>query len=504
MGDLQADLRKGAPKDAIVYYFNGSGTSAYEHPPTIESIEDKYPSLNHTAYRNVTLAGWSAGGRAVQRWLDQDSNGIMAVLLADALYTGLVNGKADPKPLESIFAFAFNAAQALTSDGPIFVFWHSAIVPPGYASSGQCAEAIREYLEEHLGPMESFTPPESFRATVTSAYRLGNCILLGYNGADAAEHIREAHLIDDAMQAFVPWCSPEPIDSESVAALTNETPIIDVDPAVETVTIVDTDVVQSVEVRVIHPGMTGPDVIAWQERLNAPAFNNAYNCGKVDGSFGTNTTRATRAFQIDHYVGADGCVDKSTRVAMTAALLDLANATVENATAALPRDSLELRALAIAIDEIGQHEIQGVDQNPRIQEYLRGARRNGLPIGDSEDIAWCAAFIGWCNTQAMYHGEKIPAWRVSVTELWQDALRLGTAKTSAHVPQPGDLILFKRNGQDPRVGGQGHVCMVETAPDANGRFTTIGGNEGGSLHSGGEVMRSVRRVTDAAIAGYIA
>ena len=541
MGDLQADLRKGAPTDAIVYYFNGAGTSAYNHPPKVDEIAAKYPMKDGTPYRHVSIAGWSAGGRAVQRWLD-NPNGIDAVLLADALYTGLVNGKADPTPLESAIHFAIDAATSPEGSGPIFVFWHSSITPPGYASSGQCADVIREAIEKAVGPMVDFTPPASFRATLTSAVRHGNCILLGYKGADAAEHIREAHLIDDAMQVFVPWCSPDcgvveggspvcyvvptgdgeangheaPIDLApiSVAPFTKPTgtsvePAPESTPTIETVSdpveVVEPEPV-SIKVRVIHPGMTGPDVIAWQEALNSQAFNHAYDCGKVDGSYGTNTMRATHAFQIDHHVGADGCVDKSTREAMTTALLNLAQANVALATA--PSDgssivSLSQRRLTIALGELGQHEIPGAAQNPRIREYERGARRNGLPVADSEDVAWCAAFVGWCTAKAAIFGEKTSPWRISVAEIWQDAIHLGTAKAATYVPQPGDLILFKRNGQDPRNGGQGHVCIVETSPDSNGLFTTIGGNEGGSLHNGGEVMRSQRRATDDMIAGYV-
>ena len=552
MGDLQADLRKGAPKDAIIYFFNGAGTSAYNHPPKVAEIKAKYPTSNGTPYRHVTVAGWSAGGRAVQRWLDNYStgidavsNGVDAVLLADALYTGLVDDKADPTALDSAIHFAIDAATSPEGSSPIFVFWHSSITPPGYASSGQCADVIRAAIEKTVGPMADFTPPTSFRATLTSAVRHGNCILLGYKGADAAEHIREAHLIDDAMQAFIPWCTPDcgvvegsdpvcyvvpatdsvvepapisaapttkPTGTTSVVHAVVEpapesTPTIAVDASADGVATPDEDAVEhapiSVKVRVIHPGMTGPDVTEWQEHLNSPAFNHAYDCGKVDGSYGTNTMRVTRAFQIDHHVGADGCVDKSTRDAMTTALLELAQANVAANVTPIEGDSLSLRRLAIALGELGQHEIPGAAQNPRIREYEQGARRNSLPVADSEDVAWCAAFVGWCTAKAARLGEKTSPWRISVAEIWQDAIHAGTAKAATYTPQPGDMILYKRNGQDPRNGGQGHVCIVETSPDKNGLFTTIGGNEGGSLHHGGEVMRDSRRVSDVMIAGYV-
>ncbi len=211
MGDLQPELRRAAPGDAIVYYFNGPGTSRYEHPPTIEDVVARFPPVGGEPYRFVTLAAWSAGGRAVQRQLDAGFiyRGRIpdAVLLADALYAPLVNGKVDMAPLASVVEFAVRAA---TEPGRIFVMWHSAIQTPGYASSSQCAAAVRAAVEARVGlRLEAvFAPPLDGRA-VARALRLGNFLQLAYGGASAHEHIAEAHMIDEAMQAFVPWASPD-------------------------------------------------------------------------------------------------------------------------------------------------------------------------------------------------------------------------------------------------------------------------------------------------------
>lgn len=68
-------------------------------------------------------------------------------------------------------------------------------------------------------------------------------------------------------------------------------------------------------------------------------------------------------------------------------------------------------------------------------------------------------------------------YRCSVAELVSDARALGTWRDrDAHVPQPGDLAISGRLGQDPRTGGSGHVERVEgTYPEG---LITIGGNEG--------------------------
>ena len=69
-------------------------------------------------------------------------------------------------------------------------------------------------------------------------------------------------------------------------------------------------------------------------------------------------------------------------------------------------------------------------------------------------------------------------------------------------PQPGDLAVYARAGQDPRTGGSGHVNrLVEHYADTTiagakverrGRF--VGGNE--SHPSGGAVLISDRALTE--------
>src|SRR5512132_1303547 len=151
MGDLQPELRRAAPGDAIVYYFNGADTSRYEHPPAIAGVIARFPPVGGEPYRFVTLAAWSAGGRAVQRQLDATFQGGRvpdAVLLADALYAPLVSGNVDTGPLASVIEFAVRAA---TEPRCIFAMWHSAMQTPGYASSSQCAAAVCTAVEARVG-----------------------------------------------------------------------------------------------------------------------------------------------------------------------------------------------------------------------------------------------------------------------------------------------------------------------------------------------------------------
>jgi hypothetical protein len=207
MGALQAELCRGAPGACIVYFYNGAGTSKYETPPTIEAVAGRYPAPGGVPYERVTLAGWSAGGRAVQRQLDaalyRGGRVPDAVLVADGLYAPLAGNHVQMSGLRSIIDFA---ARAATEPGRVCVLWHSAIPTPGYASSSRCVAAVRAEVEKNLGAaLQPFSPPPLDGHPIEAAVRLGGFVVLSYAGADGPEHVREGRLIEKVLQAFVPW-----------------------------------------------------------------------------------------------------------------------------------------------------------------------------------------------------------------------------------------------------------------------------------------------------------
>ena len=111
----------------------------------------------------------------------------------------------------------------------------------------------------------------------------------------------------------------------------------------------------------------------------------------------------------------------------------------------------------------------------------------------------CAAFVGWCEHTI---AGALP-WRAAVSERWADAAALGLTRPKDYRAQPGDQAVFARSGGDPRHGGSGHVAIVGVGVDDAGAYVTIGGNEGGSAHHGGEVLRTQRNATDPALVGWI-
>jgi hypothetical protein len=104
------------------------------------------------------------------------------------------------------------------------------------------------------------------------------------------------------------------------------------------------------------------------------------------------------------------------------------------------------------------------------------------PTLASDGPAWCAAFASY-----VYHAAGVPNFvpSASVTQLllWGMAHNTAHAVGSGYVPHPGDLALVNATP----IGYSQHVEIVETVL-ANGEFTTIAGNSGGSLE--GAVTRN--------------
>lgn len=61
---------------------------------------------------------------------------------------------------------------------------------------------------------------------------------------------------------------------------------------------------------------------------------------------------------------------------------------------------LPFRYLDIAIGEIGQTEVEGDVDNPRILEYFKATSYRAA----HDEVAWCAAFVNWCLVQAGIKG----------------------------------------------------------------------------------------------------
>jgi hypothetical protein len=168
--------------------------------------------------------------------------------------------------------------------------------------------------------------------------------------------------------------------------------------------------------------------------------------------------------------------------------------------------SLRQRVVSVARSQIGVTEATGRNDGPQIQRYFAGCTRRSTdggerPTGGDKSWPWCAAFSTWCLYEAA-DGEPMPVGRrIAVWELVRDAAEAGRlyAADSGYRPRPGDLVIERRDGGDPRVEGQpGHVGVAVSEVDDVERYRCVDGNSG-------NMVRAVdRSIHDADVVAYVA
>lgn len=119
------------------------------------------------------------------------------------------------------------------------------------------------------------------------------------------------------------------------------------------------------------------------------------------------------------------------------------------------------RWLANAWDELGQREVEGAADNPRIAAFFREVGA-GASLGD--EVAWCAAFVGACLERAAITSTRSLMAR-SYLE-WGDGIDAGRL---------GAVAVLSR-GSDPAAGHVGFLIG-----EADERVYLLGGNQGDSV-----------------------
>ena len=114
--------------------------------------------------------------------------------------------------------------------------------------------------------------------------------------------------------------------------------------------------------------------------------------------------------------------------------------------------------LVIAEREMGVSEIPGNTDNPRILEYLQTTPS----ANQTDEEAWCSAFISWCIEQAGFQSTRDPAARS-----W---LNWGTSLAE---PRQGCIAVLSR-GSNPM---KGHVGFYVATKESGG-LALLGGNQG--------------------------
>ncbi|MEG4067996.1 peptidoglycan-binding protein [Microcoleus sp. Pol11C2] len=119
--------------------------------------------------------------------------------------------------------------------------------------------------------------------------------------------------------------------------------------------------------KTISAGADGPEVAAIQQRLQVHSFK----VGTIDGTYGSRTTSAVRAFQQSKGLNADGIVDKETWTALAADPASASETVQSNApilsNAAVPGNPplLNKGAVGSKVKTLQVRlEIQGYDPGP--------------------------------------------------------------------------------------------------------------------------------------------
>ena len=118
-----------------------------------------------------------------------------------------------------------------------------------------------------------------------------------------------------------------------------------------------------------------------------------------------------------------------------------------------------LRHMAFAMGEMGQSEIDGSRDNPRIVEYFDATTLNAT----DDEVPWCAAFANFVLKSSGIAGTN-------------SAMALSFKYWGRETKKPayGDLVLFSHGN------GRGHVGFY--VGTSKGRVSVLGGNQNDSVN----------------------
>ena len=107
-------------------------------------------------------------------------------------------------------------------------------------------------------------------------------------------------------------------------------------------------------------------------------------------------------------------------------------------------------------------EIPGIENNPRVLEYLNTVTNIGPTWRSRDETPWCSAFVNWCIEKAGFEGTKS-----ALSTSW---LRWGQ---KVDLPVKGCLAIFRRDN------GGGHVgfYVEELAATGETYIKILGGNQ---------------------------
>lgn len=486
-------------QDTFVTLFFGAGTSAYKGSIAKFGgwrgfVADIEREVGHPLNRTA-LVTWSAGSQsAMEACAATDPPDVVVML--DGLYGGkpkgskMGDGQVLTSPgLDAVTAFATSAARREKTPRGVertMVIFHSRI-PTTYASSKECAEHVQARVEQALGakmtPATDVDPVMLDGHFFVEALAIGNLRIVEFGGANAGEHIREAHLWDEALKLWTPWVSGSNVcvtDKVTAPALLR---VLDV----------------------FSPMLRGPDVMAWQRFVKSQGLEL-----EVDGKYGPITASKTQLWQRAYGIPETAKLDAITyQTAVEAGYVQpAAIGPVAPVPAPLPtpkpttpapdgepvpeeRPTLVEAMLARAKRDVGVTEDMGHNDGKRIREMNR---RWGVVPGSN----WCAtAFSTWLLEGAEDAGVEPPIegspgaqavmGQFKAAKRWLSA---SEARKNPSLVRRGMVPVWDRSDGRPETAWLGHIGPV-MGPVKSGVFPTIEGNSGEGSRFVAEMARSL-------------
>ncbi len=148
------------------------------------------------------LVAWSAGYASIQqilsvhKYYEQTS----AVVLLDGLHTGYTknaDGSSTKIPNIETSRALLRFADDASVGKKVFVFTHSGVVPPDYASTTEMAHALESRLK-----MGVFPSDVTFPGAIDVADG-GNVHIRGWTGGEAKDHIAQLHWVAPVLNRWV-------------------------------------------------------------------------------------------------------------------------------------------------------------------------------------------------------------------------------------------------------------------------------------------------------------
>jgi hypothetical protein len=177
----------------------GSGSAVYGKPfreaKRFGELLAEAETKAGVTFDTVGLTGWSAGYGAIRAILRHEEHYRRAgwVVLLDGLHAGYHKGKPESSRLVTADLDVYvRLARDAAAGKKRFLITHSSIVPPGYASTTECAD----YLIAQVGLARATVSGRGpFGLPRQSEARKGGLRIIGCSGTTKADHIDHLHAL---------------------------------------------------------------------------------------------------------------------------------------------------------------------------------------------------------------------------------------------------------------------------------------------------------------------